>query len=214
MNEVLTRLGQLRIVPVVALEREEDAAPLADALIEGGLPCAEITFRTEAAAAAIRTMAARSDILVGAGTVLTVDQVKAARDAGARFIVTPGLNPKVVNCCIENKIAITPGVCTPSDIERAMEFGLNVLKFFPAEAFGGLRTLQAFNGPYPSVKFIPTGGVTPNNLQEYLCAPNVLACGGTWLAKSSLIAEGKFEEILQSTRQAVSIAANCREPGP
>jgi 2-dehydro-3-deoxyphosphogluconate aldolase/(4S)-4-hydroxy-2-oxoglutarate aldolase len=211
MQDVLARLGELRIVPVVTLEKGKDAGSLADVLIEGGLPCAEITFRTGAAAEALRILAKRGDILVGAGTVLTVDQAKAARDAGASFIVAPGFNPKVAGWCVENGMTVTPGVCTPSDIERAMEFGLEVLKFFPAEAFGGLKTLKAFSAPYPSVKFIPTGGVATNNLREYLCAPNVLACGGTWLAKSSLIEEGKFDEILKNTREAVRIAATCSQ---
>lgn len=212
MHEVIARLGELRVIPVVALERAEDAMPLADALIEGGLPCAEITFRTNAAAEAIQVMAKRNDILVGAGTVLTVDQAKAAWDAGARFVVTPGLNPKVVSYCVENKITITPGVCTPSDIEGAMEFGLDVLKFFPAEAFGGLKTLKALSGPYTMVKFIPTAGINTQNLSDYLNFPKVMACGGTWIASSSLILAGGFDEILKNTREAVKIVTRCDAP--
>ena len=205
MSEILRQFEKMRVVPVVAIQKAEDAVQLADALVEGGLPCAEITFRTDAALDAMRIMAKREDILVGAGTVLKVDQVKAAVDVGARFMVSPGFNPKVVNYCVENNITITPGICTPSDIEAALEFGLEVLKFFPAAAFGGLKTLKAMSGPYTTVKFIPTGGISPDNLLEYLQFSKVLACGGTWVAKSSLISDGKFDEIAQNAREAVEI---------
>jgi 2-dehydro-3-deoxyphosphogluconate aldolase/(4S)-4-hydroxy-2-oxoglutarate aldolase len=205
MSEILQQFEKMRIVPVVAIQNAEDSMQLADALIEGGLPCAEITFRTTAAIDAMRIMAKRSDILVGAGTVLKVDQVKAAIDVGARFMVSPGFNPKVVGYCVENNITVTPGICTPSDIEAALEFGLKALKFFPAEAFGGLKTLKAMSGPYTTVKFVPTGGIGPNNLVEYLQFPKVLACGGTWIAKSDLISEGKFKSIINNAREAVEI---------
>lgn len=210
MHEVIERFKDLRVIPVVAIERAEDAMPLADALIEGGLPCAEITFRTKAAADAIRIMSSRNDILVGAGTVLTIDQVNTALDAGARFMVSPGLNPKVAGYCIKNNIAVTPGVCTPSDIEAALDLGLKALKFFPAEAFGGLTTLKAMSGPFTDVAFIPTGGINPRNLAEYLKFPKVLACGGTWIAKSSLISAGRFDDILGNTKEAVEIVKVCR----
>ena len=205
MSEILRQFAKMGVVPVVAIQKAEDAMQLADALMEGGLPCAEITFRTAAALDAMRIMARREDILVGAGTVLKVDQVKAAVDVGARFMVSPGFNPKVVGYCVENNITITPGVCTPSDIEAALDFGLEVLKFFPAAAFGGLKTLKAMSGPYTTVKFVPTGGISPDNLLEYLQFPKVLACGGTWVAKSSLISEGKFDAIVQNAREAVEI---------
>jgi 2-dehydro-3-deoxyphosphogluconate aldolase/(4S)-4-hydroxy-2-oxoglutarate aldolase len=205
MSAILDQFKKIRVVPVVAIENAQDATQLADALIEGGLPCAEITFRTEAAVDAMRIMARRGDILVGAGTVLKVDQVKAAVDAGARFMVSPGFNPKVVGYCVENNIAITPGISTPSDIEAALELGVDVLKFFPAEAFGGLKTLKAMSGPYTTVKFVPTGGISSANLVEYLQFPKTLACGGTWIAKSALISEGKFDEIIQNAREAVEI---------
>ena len=210
MSEILQQFEKMRVVPVVAIQNAEDSMQLADALIEGGLPCAEITFRTTAAVDAMRIMAKRSDILVGAGTVLKVDQVNAAVDVGARFIVSPGFNPKVVGYCVENNITVTPGICTPSDIEAALEFGLEALKFFPAEAFGGLKTLKAMSGPYTTVKFVPTGGITPNNLLEYLQFPKVLACGGTWIAKSALISEGKFDEIMNNAREAVEIVNNLK----
>ncbi len=210
MNEILKQLKKLRVVPVVAIQNAEDSMQLADALTEGGLPCAEITFRTAAAVDAMRIMARRGDVLVGAGTVLKVDQVKAAIDVGARFMVAPGFNPKVVEYCVENHITITPGICTPSDIEAALDFGLEVLKFFPAEAFGGLKTLKAMSGPYSTVRFVPTGGISPDNLLEYLQFPKVLACGGTWIAKSALISEGKFDEIINNTREAVGIVKKLK----
>ena len=205
MSDILERFETMRVVPVVAIENAEDASQLADALIEGGLPCAEITFRTAAAIDSMRIMAQRGDILVGAGTVLKVDQVKAAVDVGARFMVSPGFNPKVVEYCVENGITVTPGICTPSDIEAALEFGLEALKFFPAEAFGGLKTLKAMSGPYTTVKFVPTGGINPSNLLTYLQFPKVLACGGTWIAKSALISEGRFDAIIKNAQEAVAI---------
>lgn len=212
MNDVIKHLGRLKVIPVVSIERLDDTMPLADTLIEGGLPCAEVTFRTPVAAEAIRKLAQRGDILIGAGTVLTVDQVKAASDAGASFIVSPGINPSVTGYCVENNITVAPGVCTPSDIETAMGFGLDVLKFFPAEAFGGLKTLKAISAPYGGVRFIPTGGINIQNLPEYLRFPKVLACGGTWIAGESAIAAGKFDEILENTRHAVQTAAAPGEP--
>ncbi|MCP4624760.1 MAG: bifunctional 4-hydroxy-2-oxoglutarate aldolase/2-dehydro-3-deoxy-phosphogluconate aldolase [bacterium] len=210
MNEILQQFDKMRVVPVVDMQNAEDAMQLADALIEGGLPCAEITFRTAAAVDTMRIMARRGDILVGAGTVLKIDQVKAAVDVGARFMVAPGFNPKVVEYCVENHITIAPGICTPSGIEAALDFGLEVLKFFPAEAFGGLKTLKAMSGPYKTVKFVPTGGISPDNLFEYLQFPKVLACGGSWIAKSVLISEGKFDEIKNNTREAVGIVKKLK----
>ena len=211
MNEIIARFKELGVIPVVAIEKAEDATPLADTLMEGGLPCAEITFRTAAAADAIRLMSKRGDILVGAGTVLTVDQVKTAVDAGARFMVSPGFNPKVADYCVQNDIPLTPGICTPSDIEGALDFGIEVLKFFPAEAFGGLKTLKAMSGPYTSVQFVPTGGINPQNLAEYLQFSKVVACGGTWIAKSALISDGKFDDILSNAREAVKIVRECQQ---
>jgi 2-dehydro-3-deoxyphosphogluconate aldolase/(4S)-4-hydroxy-2-oxoglutarate aldolase len=213
MNDILQQFEKMGVVPVVAIEDANDADRLAAALIEGGLPCAEITFRTAAAIDAMKKLSKRGDILVGAGTVLKVDQVKAAVDAGARFMVSPGFNPKVVGYCVDNRITITPGISTPSDIEAALDFGLEALKFFPAEAFGGLPTLKAMSGPYTTVKFIPTGGISPKNLAAYLGFPKVLACGGTWVAKTALISEGRFDEIVGNARQAVEIVAQCQKKG-
>ncbi|MBN2412261.1 bifunctional 4-hydroxy-2-oxoglutarate aldolase/2-dehydro-3-deoxy-phosphogluconate aldolase [candidate division KSB1 bacterium] len=206
MQNVLEELGLLRIIPIVSIQNAIHTRPLAEALIKGGLPCAEITFRTEAALDAIHAVAEMQDLLVGAGTVLKVDQVKAAVDAGARFIVSPGFNPKVVDYCVKNEITVTPGVCTPTDIEMAMDFGLKVVKFFPAEAFGGLKTLKALSGPYHMMKFIPTGGVNIHNLREYLAFPKVFACGGSWMVKSELISAAKFAEITELTAEAVKVA--------
>lgn len=205
----LTKVLNHRIIPVVAIQDAGDALPLADALIRGGLPCAEITFRTAAAAAAIEAIAKRGDIDVGAGTVLKVEQVKQAVDAGATFIVSPGFNPKVVGYCIDNGIPVTPGVSNPTDIEMALDFGLEILKFFPAEAFGGLKTLKAMSAPYTMMRFIPTGGIGPGNVLDYLKHPKVAACGGSWMVKSDLIAGGQFERITELTREAVAIAAQA-----
>lgn len=208
MSTALEKALQMKIVPVVAIHDAGHSDALADALIEGGLPCAEITFRTGAAADVIRTMAKRGDMLVGAGTVLTIDQVKQAVDAGATFMVAPGLNPKVVSYCREHNILIIPGVATPTDIETALDLGLKILKYFPAEAFGGLKTLKAISAPYIAVKFIPTGGITADNVTAYLEHPKVVACGGSWMVKSALIVAGQFDKITSLTREAVNLVQN------
>jgi len=206
MSEILERIGELKLVPVVVIEDAADAEPLADALLAGGLACAEVTFRTAAAPDAISAINARGGLLLGAGTVLTVDQARQAVDCGAKFIVTPGFNPEVVGYCVDNSIPITPGICTPSGIEAALGFGLSVVKFFPAEAFGGLKTLKAISGPYHMMKFIPTGGINADNVVDYLGFAKVLACGGSWMVKKNLIAEKNFAEITRLTQQAVELA--------
>ena len=211
MQSSLTVLGDLGIVPVVAIERAEDAVELGRALLAGGLPCAEITFRTAAAEEAIRSISSSlPDVLVGAGTVLSVDQAKRAVSAGAQFIVSPGFNEKVVDWCLENEVAVTPGVLTPTEIEMGLDRGLNILKFFPAEAMGGIATLKAISGPYGDVRFMPTGGINQNNLADYLAQPNVHCCGGSWFVKANLILAGKFDEITQMTRDAVSVVRSVR----
>jgi len=203
---VPARLRQLGIIPVVSLERVESAISVAEALLNGGLPCAEITFRTTVAEPAIRAISkAFPEILVGAGTVLTEEQIERAVAAGAKFIVSPGFSPVVVNFCQERHIPVFPGVCTPTDIQLALEAGLTMLKFFPADAFGGLKTLKALSASFPSVEFIPTGGITAANLAEYLSFKKVLACGGSWMVKSELINEGNFAEITRLTAEAVAI---------
>jgi 2-dehydro-3-deoxyphosphogluconate aldolase/(4S)-4-hydroxy-2-oxoglutarate aldolase len=211
MQEILDTLGRLGLVPVVKIDRAEDAVELGRALLAGGLPCAEITFRTEAAEEAIRQISASvPDIILGAGTVLSVDQADRAVSAGAQFIVSPGFNQKVVDWCLNNKIPVTPGVATPTEIDMALDKGLNILKFFPAEALGGLVTLKAIAAPYVGVKFIPTGGINPANLADYLAHPSVHCCGGSWLVKANLIAAGKFGEITQLASEAVSVVRQVR----
>ena len=208
MNEKLYRLG---IVPVVVLENAEDAIPLGKALINGGLPVAEVTFRTAAAEESIRKLtAAYPDMLVGAGTVLTTEQADRAIDAGAKFIVSPGLNPKVVSHVLSRNVPVIPGVLTPTVIEAALELGLNVLKFFPAESFGGLKTIKALAAPYGGVRFMPTGGINADNVRAYLASDKILACGGSWMVKGDLIKAGRFDEIEKMVREASSIVKEIR----
>ena len=202
---VLAALGRYKLVPVVVLDSACSAGPLADALIGGGLPVAEVTFRTDAAEAAIRVMSEREGMIVGAGTVLTIEQAKRAIGAGATFIVSPGTNPTVVEYCLKEGVPITPGIANPTDIELGMSLGLNVLKFFPAEAFGGVKTLKAMSAPYGGVKFIPTGGVSVKNLLDYLALPSVLACGGSWMVDRKLVNEGAFDQIKNLVAEAVAL---------
>jgi 2-dehydro-3-deoxyphosphogluconate aldolase / (4S)-4-hydroxy-2-oxoglutarate aldolase len=200
---IYQKIGELKVLPVIAIERVEHALPLADALIEGGLPVAEITFRTEAAADVIQAMKKnRPDLLVGAGTILTVENLKRAIDCGAEFGVAPGFNPDVVEAANEQGFPISPGIMTPSDIEGAMKLGIKTLKFFPAEAAGGIKMLKSLAAPYAhlGVKFIPTGGVTIDNLAEYLSVSEVLAVGGTWVARKNDINEGNFQQIMENCR--------------
>jgi len=205
MNKILERIGEIGIIPVVKIEKAKDALPLGRALIDGDLPITEITFRTSAAEESIKTLTRElSNLLVGAGTVLTVEQAKKAVSAGAQFIVSPGFNPKVVDYCIENNIPITPGINNPTQIEMALERGIEAVKFFPAEASGGLPLLKSMSAPYTGIKFIPTGGINQNNLCSYLSDNKVLACGGSWMVKPELISSGNFDEITRLTKEAVS----------
>ncbi|GAI37752.1 unnamed protein product, partial [marine sediment metagenome] len=205
MNKILEKIGELGIVPVVKIEKAEDALPLGRALIDGDLPIAEITFRTSAAEKSIKSLTKElPTLLVGAGTVLTIKQVKEAVSAGAKFIVSPGFNPKVVDYCIENSIPITPGINNPTQIEMALERGIEVVKFFPAEASGGLPLLESMSAPYSGIKFIPTGGINLDNLTSYLSNKKVHACGGSWMVKANLISSGNFDEITRLTKEAVS----------
>jgi len=204
MNEMLKKIAEMGIVPVVKIDDAKDAAPLAKALLAGGLPLAEITFRTAAAEQAIKNITSEvPEVLVGAGTILTIEQADKAVAAGAKFIVTPGFNPKIVQHCIEKGIPITPGCSSPTDIEMALEFGLDAVKFFPAEASGGLNALKAISAPYKMMKFMPTGGIDQKNLNEYLAFDAVLACGGSWMVKEDFIKNGKFDEITRLTAEAV-----------
>lgn len=202
---ITQRIYETGIIPVVKLDRVEDAEPLAKALIAGGLNCAEITFRTDAAEEAIaRITKAFPNMLVGAGTVLTTDQVDRAVAAGAKFIVSPGFNRTTAEYCVGKNIPIFPGCPNAGSIEQALELGLTDLKFFPAEQSGGLAMIKALSGPFTKVRFIPTGGINENNLNEYLSNGKVLACGGSWMVKDTLIKEGKFDEIERITRDSVN----------
>jgi 2-dehydro-3-deoxyphosphogluconate aldolase / (4S)-4-hydroxy-2-oxoglutarate aldolase len=212
-HEILNRLGELKVIPVVAIDDDAWADPMGAALVAGGLPIAEVTFRTAAAEAAIKALARRGDLLVGAGTVLNVDTVKMAVDAGAKFIVTPGFNPKVVSYCMQHHIAITPGTVTATEIGMALDHGINVVKFFPAEASGGLKTLKAVAAPYAMMKFVPTGGIVPENLSEYLKFGQVLACGGSWMVSKELLSGNKFDRIRDLAAQAVATAKLARPGG-
>lgn len=207
-SELSESLKDFRLVPVIALESEEQAVPLGEALLDGGLPLAEITFRTDAAEAAMRRMSSElPDLLLGAGTVLTTEQVDKAIDAGASFIVTPGLNPRVVEHALKRGVPITPGVNSPTGVELAMEYGLRLLKFFPAEVSGGVKMLKALGGPYKSVSFIPTGGVSLSNLESYLSLKNVTACGGSWLVPKEALAAGDFDQIRELTSDSCELAS-------
>ncbi|MDR0599900.1 MAG: bifunctional 4-hydroxy-2-oxoglutarate aldolase/2-dehydro-3-deoxy-phosphogluconate aldolase [Treponema sp.] len=211
MSELFEEIGKIGVVPVIKIDDADKALPLAGALLEGGIPCAEITFRTAQGEEAIRRVGAGlPEILLGAGTVLTTDQVDRAIDAGARFIVSPGFNPKVVGYCVKRGIPIAPGCSTPSDIEAALEFGLRVVKFFPAESFGGLASVKAMAAPYPDVKFMPTGGITVNNIGAYLAFEKVLACGGSWMAAPELISAGKFGAITALCEEALRVVRKAR----
>ena len=204
MNAVLEKLGRIGIVPVVKIDRGEDAVPLAKALCAGGLPCAEVTFRTDAAAEAIKAMTGNfPQMCVGAGTVLNAAQVDAAVEAGAQFIVSPGLNPRTVRYCLDKKVPIVPGTSSPSDIEQAIELGLDVVKFFPAEQSGGLAKIKAMAAPYGNMRFMPTGGINAGNLTSYLDFDRVIACGGSWMVPGDLIRAGEWDRIEQLTREAV-----------
>ena len=207
MESITKQLETLKVVPVVKLDDAKDALPLGKALIEGGLPIIEITFRAAAAAEAIASLSYElPDICVGAGTVLTIDQVNQSIDAGAQFIVAPGFNPRVVDYCIDRNIPVFPGVNSPTQVEMGLERDLKVLKFFPAEASGGLNMLKAMAAPYGDVRFMPTGGVNIGNLNDYLSFDRIIACGGTWLATAALINEGRFDEITRLVQEVVKTA--------
>lgn len=212
MNEVLKKMGQIGIIPVVVLNDVKDAKPLAKALLDGGLPCAEVTFRTEAAEESIRVMAEEyPQLLVGAGTVLTTEQVDRAVAAGAKFIVSPGLNPKVVRYCLDKGVPVTPGVVTPGEIEKALELGLDVVKFFPAEPSGGLPMIKAMAAAYTKLKFMPTGGINAENVVDYLKSDKILACGGSWMVKGDMIAAGEFDKITELCREAAELVKEIRK---
>lgn len=211
MCEVLDKIKEIGIVPVIVLDDVKDAVPLAKALMDGGLPCAEVTFRTAAAEDSIRAISeAYPDMLVGAGTVLTTEQVDRALAAGAKFMVSPGFNPRIVKYCQEKGVPITPGCSSPTDIEQALEHGLKVVKFFPAEQLGGLPMIKALAGPYVDVSFMPTGGINAANVKDYLAYNRILACGGSWMVKKDMIQAGDFDGITVLVKEAKSIADEAR----
>ncbi len=206
MDDLLKRIGQMGLVPVVVVEDEDKAPGVANALIEGGLPIMEVTLRTQAAIASIKKIKNEfPKMLLGAGTVLSVDKAKEAVDAGAEFIVAPGFNEKLVSWCLDNSVTVTPGCVTPTEIEHAMSFGLNVIKFFPADVFGGVNGCKALSGPFKTVKFIPTGGVGLGNLKDFADKEYIHAIGGGWLCPASEIASGNFEAIKAAARESISI---------
>ncbi len=204
---IFKRFDELKIIPVITIERVEYTLDLADALIEASLPCAEITLRTDDAYTAINKIAGfRKEVLLGAGTVLKVDQVKKACDMGAGYIVTPGFSPKVVEYCLNNNIAVIPGTCTPTDIGMALDYDLTTVKYFPAGSFGGAGAIRAMSAPYPMMRFIPTGGINKSNMMDYLSLSSVIAVGGSWMVERGLINSGNFREIIRLTKEAVSLA--------
>lgn len=208
MTEQIKEFG---VIPVVVLNDAADAKPLADALVKGGLPCAEVTFRTKAAEESIRIMAkAYPDMLIGAGTVLTTEQADRAVAAGAKFIVSPGFDPEIVDYCIEKEIPIFPGCITPSEVAQAIKRGLKIIKFFPAEQFGGVETIKALAAPYTMVKFMPTGGINAKNLKSYLDCDKIICCGGSWMVKGDLIKAGEFDKIRELTEEAVGLVKQIR----
>lgn len=205
-NGVLKELSLAGIVPVIQIENHDDAVPLCRALRDGGLPVAEITFRTAAAEQAIRNVhKALPEIILGAGTVLNAEQVDRAIDAGASYIVSPGLNPKTVQHCQSRNIPIVAGCANPSDVERAIELGLTTVKFFPAEALGGLQVIKALSGPFPHIQFMPTGGINEKNLLHYLSFGRIVACGGSWMVPSDAVAAKDWTRIEKLTKTAVSL---------
>lgn len=199
------------VVPVVVLNDTKDALPLAEALIKGGLPCAEVTFRTDAAEESIRLMCEKyPEMLVGAGTVLTTDQVDRAVAAGAKFIVSPGFDPEIVDYCMGKNIPVLPGCISPSEVAQAVKRGLKVVKFFPAEQAGGVAMIKAMAAPYTMVKFMPTGGISTKNLKDYLSCDKIICCGGSWMVKGDMIKNGEFDKIAEMTKEAVELAKSIR----
>ena len=211
MTDLIKQISDTGIIPVVKIDNTKDAVPLAKALRNGGINCAEITFRTDAAEESIRLIhEAFPDMLIAAGTVLTPKQADKAIKAGASVIVSPGLNPTVVKHCNDNGYLIIPGICTPSELEQAMSLGLSHVKFFPAEAAGGVKMIKAMSAPYGAVKFMPTGGISVSNVADYLNCKAVFACGGSWMVPADKIADGKFDEIESLTKEAADLLKEIR----
>jgi len=202
---LVNQMGGHQLVPVIVMDCSDNGKPLAEALIAGGLPVAEVTMRTPAALGAMKEIGAYDEILLGAGTVLTADQVDMAVDVGAKYIICPGMHESVIERCLELDVLVIPGVITPSDIAKAMSYGLELVKFFPAESFGGAKTLKAMAAPYGDMRFVPTGGINAGNVMDYLSMPSVVACGGSWMVERGLIQDGNFEEIKTRVAGAVQL---------
>lgn len=203
--QIVEKLRSWQVIPVIALENAEDILPLADSLSQNGLPVVEITFRSQAAEQAIRLLREkRPDIFIAAGTVLTQEQVVKAKNAGADCVVTPGFNPKIVQRCQDLDLPIIPGVNNPMAIEAALDMGINAVKFFPAEASGGVAMIKALLGPYPMLQIMPTGGIGLKNIQDYLNIPQVVACGGSWFVEKKLIQQKNWDEIARLTREVIA----------
>lgn len=211
-STVASIISSHRLLPVIEIQDAAQAEPLSEALITGGLPVAEVTFRSKAAPEAIKRMSKNPAICVGAGTIINVEQAKLAIDSGAKYIVSPGTYPKVIAFAKEQGIPIFPGIATPTDIGTALELGIEILKFFPAEAYGGLNTLKALSGPFPQVRFVPTGGISEKNLANYLAHPKVLACGGSWMVEKKLLVEGKWDEVRTRVAAAVELVKKSSAP--
>ena len=212
MSNIDSKISEIGIVPVIRIDDVEKAIPLAQALRDGDVPVAEVTFRTEQAEESIRRIAAEvPEVLIGAGTVITIEQADRAIAAGAKFIVSPGINPKIVEYCLEKSIPIFPGCITPTEIETALGYGLKTLKFFPAEQAGGLDFIKAVCAPYGNIKFMPTGGISLKNLGEYLSYSKIAACGGSYMSPANLINESKWEEITELCKKSVEIVRNSRK---
>ena len=211
MSTMADKFEELGVIPVVVLNDAKDALPLAKALYEGGLPCAEVTFRTAAAEESIRQMhEAYPDMVLAAGTVLTTEQVDRAVAAGAKFIVSPGFDPEIVDYCLEKEILVLPGCVTPSEVAQGVKRGLKVLKFFPAEQYGGVATIKAMAAAYVGIQFMPTGGINPKNVKDYLACDKIFACGGSWMVKGDMIEAGEFDKIEALTKEAVAIIKEVR----
>ena len=211
MKDITERFEKLGVVPVVVLEDTKDAVPLATALVEGGLPCAEVTLRTKAAAESIRLMTEQfPEMLVGAGTVLTIEQVDDAVRAGAKFIVSPGFDAEIVDYCLKNEIPVFPGCISPSEVAQAVKRGLKIVKFFPAEPAGGISMIKAMAAPYTGIKFMPTGGINAKNLENYLSCDKIICCGGSWMVKGDFVKAGEFDKIRELTAEVHKLVESIR----
>ena len=211
MKDITERFEKIGVVPVVVLEDAKDAVPLATSLVEGGLPCAEVTFRTEAAEESIRLMTEQfPEMLVGAGTVLTIEQVDDAVRAGAKFIVSPGFDAEIVDYCLKNEIPVFPGCISPSEVAQAVKRGLKIVKFFPAEPAGGISMIKAMAAPYTGIKFMPTGGINAKNLENYLSCDKIICCGGSWMVKGDFVKAGEFDKIRELTAEVHKLVESIR----